>query len=394
MPRLPLLTILLTALALLAPTAAQAAVEVEYRVDFEAAGEWELDYELRDGKNRFIRGLDAKARYAGTLDGVVFRDGRLVGERIAMPTFEAEGGGLTTDWAWHDQLQQYTIRDGACLGEQDSFAVGLSRLRRDPRPRPGSTGESLELRIAELGYVFFECQVHESFDVDLAIWGPNEYLTWNARFELPSEAIGMGKIIQHISADPNQRSPNHCPGRVNTADVHSQTCKFNWTGKVTFTKVRETADTPPPGEGDGLDVPPPAGGSPLAQAPPGGPAPAGAQQPPPVDEKPPAAGNPRVTGAASLSSNADRLSFFASCPTGCAGRAAISASGAKARAAAVLARVRFTVPAGDRSRVTVKLPRKARAALRRVRRAKVALTLVPRGGGAPAKQTLAIRRRA
>src|SRR5262249_21343685 len=70
---------------------------------------------------------------------------------------------------------------------------------------------------------------------------------FDQNFDMPHEAIGMGRIIQLLDA---RVSDDHCPG----SGEHTASCVVEWKATVTFDRTAQRE----PGSGD--PPPPPAGG--------------------------------------------------------------------------------------------------------------------------------------
>jgi hypothetical protein len=54
---------------------------------------------------------------------------------------------------------------------------------------------------------------------------------FDAAFDLPTESIGFGKIIQKVAATPKQKERVNCPGNQEGISVR---CDLRWSGTVTF----------------------------------------------------------------------------------------------------------------------------------------------------------------
>ena len=270
-------------------------------------------------------------------------------------------------------------------------------------------GAALVARFADQPIATFECPSTTNTGAALGHHADFPAGTFDARFTLPAETIGMGKIIQHVSARQDQRSPAWCPGEKNGDGSTTRACEFSWTGKLTFTKVADyqyEGDLPPTAP---PTTTPPTGRDPRAEAISWAVEQYGKQNP--TDPRAEAISkaveqygkdipiDPRADAISrAVEQYGKELEFEASCPTGCDGTAEIlpGRPGGKATPRAymakrkALAKLRFKVAAGPRQKVRLSLSKKARAAMRRAGGAKVRLTLVPKGGK-PVTRTLALR---
>ncbi|HYI35239.1 MAG TPA: hypothetical protein VEX39_01430 [Thermoleophilaceae bacterium] len=238
------------------------------------------------------------------------------------------------------------------------------------------TGEAFNLRVTDQVRVDWQCRGDER----VSATAPYEYTDngpalgsgpLDTQFEIPHEAVGYGKIIQNIKG----------PGGGFCAGAHlsgTTKCGYNWTGEVTLTKTSETVISDvaepqqavvPSGSGRGHKEPTAAEIDELLV--------------PLVPAK-----------AAKADAKGSTVSLTASCPTGCAGTAALTVAGAKASGAAKarmpVATMRFKVKAGMPRLVKLRLPKKAARALRRARKGKLAVSLKPKRGRT-VKKTLSVK---
>jgi hypothetical protein len=391
-------TTLLAVAAVLAPSSASAEpafYEVEYSVEVDITANWSISQKDMDDYPKGEFGGDIKARLQGTVDSVLFRNGRLLPEQpTGWTELTATGAGYTETTSWDPIDQEEDVTTGTCTA--DSAYSGSSTYVRRAASQPNATAERLTWRLAEAVPVGFVCGTN-AFETaaDLAYNGsafPGG--VFDTTFELPHEAIGMGKIIQHVSAGSSQRSPEHCPGKDAEYTVG---CAFTWSGKLTFTKTDEWQYN-----GDDPKIPPPPPIDPRAEAIIHAVEQYGKE---PVDPRADAvvkaveqyqpAIDPRADAVSkAVEQYGQELRFKAVCQTGCTGTAEILPGGSRkpfsARAAAArkaLAKLKFKVPAGKPREIRLKLPRKARAALKRARGASVKLTLKPKTG---ARKTLTL----
>jgi hypothetical protein len=179
---------------------------------------------------------------------------------------------------------------------------------------------------------------------------------FDARIEMPHEAIGMGKVIDLVEGtESGQRCPNHTNATV--------TCRLTWKATVTLTRKRQQdlSAPPPPDEPDVIAPEP---------------VPEEDAVPLPVEPEKP---EPAVAGEDLLGPLKGRLTSTGAmvtiaCPAGCSGTATAT------RGVKRLARTRFTAAAGRPKRVRLRFRRRPGAV-------KVVVAV---GGG---RETLTLRRR-
>ena len=373
--------------------------EVEYAVDLTVTADWSIaKSDVDDYPKRTFQGA-SKTTFTAHLDDVMFRNGRLLS---IMPMGAASapstsGSGTTSTTVWDSQNQREITTNGTCEAKTAPY-LGFAKLQRESE-QPSETEETLNMRLVEALPTHFDCTHGQGAQADLASNGkPFPDAVFDAQFELPHEAIGMGKIIQNLSAPYANRSPQFCPGKDGTTTA----CEFTWTAQLTFTKVAEwqygieTPGTEPPKppfdpRADAISKAVAQYGTepfdPRADAISKAVAQYGKEEP--MD--------PRAQIISDAVAQYGReIQFKAGCTAGCTGTAVITPGTGptpKAYAAArkALATLRFKVPAGKPRVIKLKLPPKARAALRRARRANVQITLKPKTGPTR-KATLALRR--
>ena len=209
-------------------------------------------------------------------------------------------------------------------------------------------------------------------------------------FEMPYEAIGMGKIIQLLDKTVTGVA---CPGYYDMTD----SCTLRWNAKVTFVRtshieVGEPEVGPAPPEAyDPID---PDEAVPNPPAPPAQPTqPSGPGLPPRDDLDDLFIPMP---GESKLAPNAASATVTMLCPQGCRGTIlATLLSGGRARGAAVkktLAKKSFVAQAGRRTVVRLRFKPAARRAIKKAGGVKIALAATPDGGGATKRTTLTLRR--
>ena len=396
----PALIVIALAAALLLPSSQAHAApfyEVEYEVGLTVTADWSISKsDVDDYPKRTFAG-SSKTMFTAKVGDVLFRNGRLLSVMpmgpVSIPT--TTGGGTATTTTWNSVEQREETKNGTCEASTAPYP-GYAKIQRESE-QASDTEETLNMRLVESLPTQFTCtNFGEGPGADLAYNGnPFPDAVFDAQFTLPHEAIGMGKIIQNISAAPAQRSPQFCPGK----DGHTTACEFNWTGQLTFTKVAEWQyGIETPGQEPPVDPRAEAISKAVAQY----------GQEPPVDPRADAIskavaqyGQEPVDVRAQIISDAvaqygREIQFKAGCSGGCTGTAVITPGSGptpKAYAAArkALAKLRFEIPAGKPRVIKLKLTPKARAALRRARNAKVHITLKPRSGPTR-KVTLKLRK--
>jgi hypothetical protein len=166
---------------------------------------------------------------------------------------------------------------------------------------------------------------------------------WDQEFDMPHEAIGMGKIIQLLDANVTDE---HCPG----TDEFTASCALTWKATVTFVRKAK--------HGGGVPKPPAADPH-LALVP--------------------------TPKAAKLRRTARRAKATLTCSVACSGTATLM------RGSHRLARVRFTAEAGEPETVVLRLRPKARHELHVARMVRIELRVTPVGGGTPVRRTLLVK---
>ena len=379
-------------------SATPAFYEVEYTVDVDVTASWSITKKDVDDYPKRTFGGDVKARFHGQVENVLFRNGQLL---PVQPTGlidldSPDGTGFTSVTTWDPVKQTEVTTNGTC--GVASWVTGATSYVRRAAAQPNPNAERLTWRLTSALPVGFTCS--QAFETGADLSNSASAFPGGAMdttFELPLEAIGMGKIIQNVSAASSQRTPEFCPGK----DQHTDGCAFSWTGKLTFNKVGEWQY---------------AGDLPSAPIDPRAEAIANAVdqygKDEPVDPRADAiskaveqygkeqAFDPRADAISkAVEQYGKELRFTAVCQSGCtgtaeilprAGRKPLTARAAAARKA--LAKLKFKVRAGKPRQIRLKLPPKARAALKRIGGANVKITLRPKTGR-PKTLTLALKPR-
>ena len=267
---------------------------------------------------------------------------------------------------------------GACSGRLLAGPPGGGGLRASPFPKPDPKVESLDVRVlGGIGFMLPTCFGAISGPESFAVDGSAEPIPsgpFDHSFDLPHEAIGMGKIIQLLDA---KVTDDHCPSRGQS----TASCVLSWKATVTF--LRSAQREPRPGGGGQ----PPAGGSPPDHC--GIPMP----QPDPacVDPDPELIPMPPKRGT--LSRNAKQATVTLTCRVACAGsaRGYPMKRGARSSALRPLARTRFAAAAGRPTSVVLRFRPQARRAIRRARAVRIELRISPQAGGSTVRRTVVAR---
>ncbi|HEX5911081.1 MAG TPA: hypothetical protein VFY44_11350 [Thermoleophilaceae bacterium] len=353
------------------PAAAEAAsvklvhydVEADVTLVHDHAYHFATAWESQDTDVQLVSDLHAK------LGRITFRDGYLMS-----PVAQGEATADSSGVAKGHYANKVFSGSRSCDTTTGPLPSGQGTIDSDLLAP--LTGEAFNLRVADQVRVDWQCRGDER----VSATAPYEYTDngpalgsgpLDAQFEIPHEAVGYGKIIQNIKG----------PGGAFCAGAHlagTTKCAYDWAGDVTFTKTSETviSDVGEPGQAV---------------------APSGSAS----GQKTPASENldellvPLVPAkAATADAKGSTVSLTASCPTGCAGTAALTVAGAKASAAGKarkpVATMRFRVKAGKPRLVKLRVPKKAARALRKAGKGKLAVTLRPKRGRA-VRKTLSVK---
>jgi hypothetical protein len=268
---------------------------------------------------------------------------------------------------------------GACSGGLLTAPAGGGWFGDGVIPTPDPNMESLDIRVlGNVGLLLPNCTgAAGSGPYSFGLDGSDEPIPsgpFDHNFDMPHEAIGMGKIIQLLEAHV---TGDHCPGYAE----HTASCVLDWKATVTFDRIaqRELG----PGEGGQ----PPAGGS----DPDDGLVP---MQPPVAPGHDPDEDLiPMPPARAKLSRDAAQAQFTLTCRVACSGSAAAYPAGRGARAAAAkpVGRTRFTAAAGRPTTIRLRFTPKARRAIRRAHAVRIELRVTPQTGGATVRRTIVVR---
>jgi hypothetical protein len=314
------------------PGAAEAATLTEYDAVIEGSGTWQ-----RHGATAGTYDRQAKFTWRTTMPGVMFGGKEL---RQTSPTKISNAAAeARDDVVLPTPTGTFT---GFCKGGPAVARAG--ELGRSLLPAAGGK-EALEVRV--LGGLHVELRECGGdpvvspgtliLDAGGRAMGDGPF---DARVEMPHEAIGMGKIIELLEGTA---SGQRCPRWTNA----STSCTLSWKATVTFTRTRQQEVGPKPEpEIDPIPLP----------------------EVPTLDDA-------FIPIRTKLSASGASVTVV--CPAGCSGTArALPLRGAK-----VLARKRFSAPAGRPKKIALRFDARGRRAVR----------VVLKAGGERAKLT--VRRR-
>ena len=379
-------------LCTLALTPALAHAGSEYRVEAVGTGTYKLNVDLSTDDAIETRTAEASFAWSSRLDGVRFDDAGQLQGVYEVPREPTRLTGTLKRAIDHvsknapDRAIHVTC-EGADVRDDGLSTTSLS----------GVDGNPYGLTFKPFSHVVFtdhKCsgESPEAFDIFAtdgdphALWEPaGDMSVFEQRFELPPEAVGMGKIVQVVQPQPGQVLAGNCPGYTQEPGERC-TATLAWSGTITFTKIAGTTAPPkkPFDDGDDLIAPlvppkPTDDGDDLIA--------------PLVPAKPFDDGDdliaPLVPAKPKVGPGAKTVTFKASCPAGCAGTAVVSAAGGGRASAAASSVLRFRVAAGGVKTVRLTLPSSVRRKLRGAKRAKLVVTLRP-PKGAPRRTTLVV----
>jgi hypothetical protein len=244
-------------------------------------------------------------------------------------------------------------KTGGCTGSALSAPPSPGWFGAGVMPTPDPNVEALGVRvIGGVGFLLPNCTGiaagggAQSFSIGSGAesipLGP-----WDHEFDMPHEAIGMGKIIQLLDANVTGRD---CPG----TDEYTASCALTWKATVTFVRKAKHGGTVP--------------------------------KPP----KPPVTDPPLLTTppkASKLRRTSKRAKVKLTCRVACSGTATLM------RGSHRLARVRFTAEAGEPETVVLRLKPKAQRELHRAQIVRIELRVTPEGGGTAVRRTLLVKLR-
>lgn len=383
---LPLLAAL-GALAVCAPSA-NALTQTDYAVTIEGSASYARHDAVPGAQGDWTTDVAAEWTWKATIPTVTFFDDRFSMASVPTATGTVKSGSLT--------LTIPTLEGpkvGSCTGKAWDQMPGAPIMTGQTEKPEGASSEGIFIRVMEGGGVRVDqCTgmlkgTPQTFGVGSPGTGrTNAYETF---FEMPHEAVGMGKIIQLLDRTVTGTS---CPGYT---EEQTDSCTLTWKATVTFVRTfhaesGEPGVKPaPPGE----QTPPPAPAPPVQE-----PVELGPEDlplPPRRDEPAPTLEDLFIPlpGSARLAPSGARATVTVVCPTGCQGTAVARPAGARARAAGAakpLARTRFRAKPGVETVVALRLGARARRAVRRAGGVKITLDAAPKGG-ARVRRTVVVR---
>jgi hypothetical protein len=370
------------AFALCAP-AAHAMTQTDYKVTVEGSGTYARFDSAPGPLGNWTQDDKAQFTWKSEFPTVTFLDNQVM--TAASPTLTAavQKGSSTMTVPTPEGP-----KSGACTGTTWSGLPTPGIIQGSTEKPEGATSEGIFLKVMEGGTIYLNsCSgllKGGSTAIGLGSPGTGRAHPYDQFFEMPHEAIGMGKIIQLLSKDV---SGVNCPGYAE----YTESCSLKWKATVTFTRTF-TATI-----GDPVVQPAPAS----EQAPATPPAPPAE----PIDDDlivplPPKQEEPGplddlfipLPSGGRLDPSAASASLRVLCPAGCTGTAVATplSRGARAAAARPLARARFTAKPGVKTTIRLRFGARARRAIRRAGGIQVALT-ARHSGAAAQRRTIALR---
>jgi hypothetical protein len=377
------LLLLLAALALCAAWApsAGAMTQTDYAVTIEGSASY-VRHDADPGPlGDWTQDASAEWSWKATIPSVTFFDNRFSSTSVGSGTGTVKNASYTLTIPTPEGPKV-----GSCTGKSWETPPQAPVMTGTTEKPEGATSEGIYIRVMDgAGVRLDTCSgtlkgsTQGLFLGSSVVGRTNAYETF---FEMPHEAVGMGKIIQLIDRTVTGTS---CPGYTDSTD----SCTLKWKATVTFVRtfhaeVGEPEVKPAPQEEQ-------------APAPPSPPAPKDdlddlfipLPDPPDSDDDlfvP-------LPGSAKLAPSGASASVAVLCPTGCTGTAVATPLARGARAAAArkaLARTRFAAKPGRRTTVRLRFGARARRAVRRAGGVRIALSARPRGS-APARHTVTLR---
>lgn len=323
------------------PAGASAEKMVSYSVTIEGDAVFDSEYQTSDGS----RDSHAKWSWRTEIPIVVFE-----GDKVHTQSAENASGTITS--AFLESAESTTV---AKSGFYHCTPVGFSHVDsgrfiedEDPIPTPDP---QLHLRVFGGALLDFDwCPAWAMTGFGLLPSMENGVQTYDTWFSIPREAIGMGRIIQLVHEDATgKRCPDNYSGLAD--------CKLSFDATVTFDKIGESGEEPPPAQEppvltpDDIPMPPPADPGPGPQKP----------QPTVID----ADGVTVTPVGPELPASAAKAQVTVTCPAACEGTVTATPLGRRGGAGKkVLARKAFKMTASGTQPVTVRF---SKAAKRRIR---------------------------
>jgi hypothetical protein len=379
------LTAALACLAFVAPSAVAFSM-TDYRVTIEGSATYQRTDIGPGALGNWVQNQKAEFSWKSEFPTVTFIDKTV-----------ATAGGATINASVKSASMDVSIPTpegpltGACSGTTWQLPPTPGVISGDVQKPEGAEYEGIWLRVLSGGDIRLDsCSGALGggpYGMSVDGGAPDRLAPYVEFFQMPHEAIGMGKIIQLLNKTVTGVP---CPGYYGMTD----SCNLTWKATVTFVRTSHI----------GLDEPV------IGPAPP---QPSEPHDPPqPVEPAGPSAPERPTTPSkhvpgvdledlfiplpdeATLSRSGASATVPVLCAGGCRGTAVATAlRGGRAHGAAAkpLARATFVAAAGRKTLVRLRFRPAARRAIRKAGGIKVALTATP-NGGAPQRTTLTIRR--
>ena len=365
----------------------------EYRVEAVGSGTYKLNLDLGSGGNIETRTTEASFSWSSRLDGVRFDDTGVLQGTYTTPTQPtALEGTVKRTYDTVSKVPAYSshiVCEGKDVRDEPLSVTSLDGAGPTPyglRFKPFDHVEFVDHKCP--GSAIDPTDLFETDGDPHALWEPaGDMSVFEQRFELPPEAVGMGKIVQVVKPQPGQVLAGNCPG-YSQQEGERCTATLAWSGTITFTKTGGTSAAKPVDEGDDLIAPLVPAKKPAIDEGDDLIAPLVPAKKPVIDEGDDLIA-PLVPAKPKVGPGAKTMTFRASCPAGCAGTAVVTAAGGARASAASRAVLRFRVAAGGPKTVRLTLPASVRRKLRGARRAKLVVTMTPPKGAAR-KTTLTV----
>jgi hypothetical protein len=332
---------------------AQAATVSDYSVDTQLAAHYEQHATPPDGTAEFQSTFSISTTYPK----VSFSDGELVG-----PAAGATSVSNVDSTAYMEAHTPTGTVSASCAGSTTQPIAGPSITASVLAPLGG--GALLTVKPFSDITLLWTCTGPTTFPSALLLpnlAGPDGTGPFDISFSLPAEASTMGKIIQLVNKDvPTDQCPLRNPSTT--------TCTLHLQGQVTFQRIGQNTEQPPPSDDDLLE--------------PLGPKKTVEDLLTPLVKK------------AKLAADGSATTFSFTCGAGCTLTARVYGGGGGPRAAsapAPLATKRITLAKGGTRKVTMRFGKKARRAIKRAGGVRLQLVTKPLHGGRATKRTLTLR---
>lgn len=337
----------------------------DYRVDVEASVHWTNN----SNPPTYTGELNAGFTISGTLPKVTLANGRLSASTPGMSTLASVS--TTFHGEYHGPGGDTT---GDCSGSAASPVLGMS-IREGLTPIGGGakliitpfSAVSLPWTCTGMGMSMDSALILPNLESEGYDQGP-----FDLAFDLPAEAMSMGKIIQLVDRDV---AAGQCP----LHNAYTVSCTMHSQGVVTLTRTRLSTGSDDPDDSTPEPLTPP------ATTPPG-----------PTASDPETDLGPLVPRKGKIARDAKSASVTVGCTAACSITVQAYAGGAGVRAAArprALATRRITLPAAGSRRVTERFGAAARRAIKRAHGVRIDVTAQPKGGGSAARGSVSLKLR-